>query len=185
MTRGLLGQMVTPDAGNCVTPGAAWALDNGCFNARWTPKKWLAELDRHKDTPKCLFAVVPDVVADAEATDAMWRRWVSAVRRRGYRCAYVAQDGCGDIPADAQVVFLGGTTEWKLGADARAIAEMTKASGRWLHMGRVNTLNRLRRAVSLGCDSVDGTVLAYGPDKNLPILLRFLQIVASEEEGNG
>jgi len=34
----------------------------------------------------------------------------------------------------------------------------------------------LARAASIGCDSVDGTFLAFGPDKNLPQLLRWLRL---------
>jgi hypothetical protein len=34
-------------------------------------------------------------------------------------------------------------------------------------MGRVNSLKRLRIANSFGCDSADGTYLAFGPDINL------------------
>jgi hypothetical protein len=174
---GDLGQMVTPDAGNRPVTGARWALDNGCFNERWTPEKWTVTLDRYQHLAGgCLWAVVPDVVADAAATDRMWARWWAAPMRRGYRCAYVAQNGCRHIPAGARAVFLGGDTAWKLGPEARAIAALAKRLGLWLHMGRVNSLRRLRYAASLGCDSVDGTFLAYGPDRNLPALLRWLRL---------
>lgn len=177
IAHGRLAQMVTPDAGNRLVDGARWALDNGCFSDRWTPERWSATLDQHADrAADCLWAVVPDVVADAEATDRMWARWWSAPMRRGYRLAYVAQNGCRYIPAGASAVFLGGTTEWKLGPEARAVAALAKRLGKWLHMGRVNSLRRLRYAASIGCDSVDGTFLAYGPDRNLPTLLRWLRL---------
>lgn len=42
-------------------------------------------------------------------------------------------------------------------------------------MGRVNSLRRLRLAQAMGCDSADGTYLAYGPDRNLPRLLGWLR----------
>lgn len=141
---GRLGQLVTPNAGNKPIPGACWALDNGCFSDRWTPERWSNTLDRYADTPGCLWATVPDVVGDAEATAVMWRRWWSAPMRRGYRSAWVAQDGAWYIPAGARAVFIGGTTLWKLGADARAFVQTAKARGCWVHMGRVNTLRRLR-----------------------------------------
>jgi hypothetical protein len=41
-------------------------------------------------------------------------------------------------------------------------------------MGRVNSLKRFRAARSMGCDSVDGTYLTFGPDINLPKLLSWL-----------
>lgn len=175
MATGLLGQMVTPDEGKRPVPGARWALDNGCFSARWTPERWLAALERHRDAPGCLFAVVPDVVADADATNTMWCRWLSAVHRHGYRAAYVLQNGCRGIPLGAQAVFIGGDTEWKLGSEARALVAKAKERRLWVHMGRVNSLRRLRYAASIGCDSVDGTFLAFGPDTNMPRLQRYLR----------
>jgi hypothetical protein len=92
-------------------------LDNGCFSATWDMYRWIAELERHMDTPSCLLAVVPDVVADANATFERWARWWAAPLRRGYHCAYVAQDGCRFFPAGAQAPFIGGSTEWKLGPE--------------------------------------------------------------------
>jgi hypothetical protein len=174
---GQLGQIVTPDSGNRVVPGARWILDNGCFGGRWTPERWSHTLERHRATPGCLFAVVADVVADSQATFDMWARWWPAGMRRGYRVAYVAQDGCRFIPAGPKALFIGGSTKWKLGPEARALVGLAKSRGLWVHMGRVNSLKRLRYAEALGCDSVDGTFLTYGPDTNLPRLLRFLRQV--------
>lgn len=178
MRAGLLGQMTTPLSGNQLVPGARWALDNGCFSNRWSERRWLRMLERHAETPDCLFAVVPDVVADAAATDDLWARWAPIVREHGYRPAYVLQNGCRRVPKDADAVFTGGTTEWKLGGDARRLVEGAKATGKWCHMGRVNSLRRLRLAAQDGYDSVDGTFLAYGPDKNLPRLLAYLRLAA-------
>lgn len=44
-------------------------------------------------------------------------------------------------------------------------------------MGRVNSLRRLRHAAAIGCDSADGTYLAFGPDRNLPRLLDWIGAV--------
>lgn len=41
----------------------------------------------------------------------------------------------------------------------------------------MNSLRRLCHAKSIGFDSVDGTLLAYGPDRHLPALLRWLAAV--------
>jgi hypothetical protein len=79
------------------------------------------------------------------------------------------------VPTDADVLFLGGTTEWKLGPDAWRIVERAKADGRWVHMGRVNSWRRFDTARQMGCDSVDGTYLTFGPDTNLPKLLGWLR----------
>lgn len=174
---GALGQMVTPESGNRVVPGARWAMDNGCFSDRWTSARWLAALDRDQNTPGCLWAVVPDVVGNARATNERWARWHGAARNRGYRCAYVLQNGCTSFPP-CSAVFVGGDTAWKLGPEARALVARARAEGLWVHMGRVNSLRRLRYAASIGCDSVDGTYLAFGPEVNLPNLRGWLRRVA-------
>jgi hypothetical protein len=41
----------------------------------------------------------------------------------------------------------------------------------------VNSLRRLRHADTIGCNSVDGTYLADGPNRNLPTLLGWLDQV--------
>lgn len=174
MRSGLLGQMVTPDSGNRLEPGVTWALDNGCFAKRWTAGKWFATLDRYRDEPGCLFAVVPDVVADAAATDARWTRYAPVVHACGYKAAYVLQDGCTAVPDDAAAVFVGGSTEWKLGLDAHRLVRAAVDRGLWAHMGRVNSLRRLRIAAAWGCRSTDGTMLAFGPDLNLLRLTRMV-----------
>jgi len=62
-------------------------------------------------------------------------------------------------------------TEWKLGRAARRMAAEAKARSKWVHMGRVNSERRWKYADAIGCDSVDGTFLTFGPDVNLPRLL--------------
>lgn len=170
MTAGLLGQMVTPNSGNVLEPDVLWALDNGCYGDQWREDRWKATLERYADAPGCLFAVVPDVVCDAAATADRWDRYADTVTGYGYRPAFVTQNGCTETPADADVVFTGGDDTWKLSDEAQALA----AAAEWSHMGRVNTLRRLRFAFFHGYDSVDGTFVAFGPDANLPRLLRYL-----------
>lgn len=183
MSEGLLGQMVTPKAGNRLVDGATFAIDNGVVkivngqpvtDPDWDEGQWLRILDRYAGTPRCLFAVVPDDVGNAAATDERWAHYAPEVRARGYAAAYATQNGCEAIPVDADVLFTGGDDPWKLGHEARRLARVAQHAGLWCHMGRVNTLGRLRLAALDGYDSVDGTTLAFGPDRNLPQLLRWL-----------
>jgi hypothetical protein len=51
-------------------------------------------------------------------------------------------------------------------------------------MGRLNSRRRLRHAAAIGCHSADGTYLAYGPDKNLPKLLGWLNTVGPAKTRN-
>ena len=113
-------------------------------------------------------------LCNCTATNRRWARYHGAVRNRGFRAAYVIQNGCRSIPASAGAVFIGGDDTFKLGLDAARLVRRAKAAGLWVHMGRVNTLRRLRYAALIGCDSVDGTTLAWGPDRNLPSLLRWI-----------
>lgn len=48
----------------------------------------------------------------------------------------------------------------------------------------MNSLRRLTYAAAIGCHSADGTYLAYGPDRNLPTLLRWLRIANTETDGD-
>ena len=98
----------------------------------------------------------------------------------GAPVALAAQNGseCITLPFDDfDVLFLGGDTIWKLGPHARRLTAEARARGKHVHMGRVNSLKRLRYADAIGCDSADGTFLAFGPDRNLPELLGWLRDV--------
>lgn len=180
MTAGQLGQMVTPEQGNRLVAGVPWIMDNGCFSKRWEPRRYFDFLDRAAGTPGCVFAVVPDVVADASGTNRLWGSWHMGLMRRGFRTAYVLQDGATAIPRWCDAVFIGGSTEWKLSDQARELVQLAKRNGLWVHMGRVNSLRRLRIAAAFGCDSADGTFIAFAPDKNLPRMLNWVRTVELE-----
>jgi hypothetical protein len=118
-----------------------------------------------------------------------------------FPAAFVGQNGQEHLPVpwdDFDVLFLGGSAEcpgcryvrplsdlerqhcpscggslaeWKLGQAARDLTAQARALGKPVHMGRVNSLKRLRYAEAIGCDSADGTYVAVAPDKNLPVVL--------------
>lgn len=158
----------------------SWAADNGCFAAKWDAAKWLRWLTARAGSTSCLFAVVPDVVGDHGATLERWHQWHRTVADLGYRPAFVAQNGCTalTVPWDeCGAVFLGGDNEFKLGPDAHAIVAEANRRGIWAHMGRVNSLRRMKVAKAMGCDSVDGTLLAFGPDVHTPRLVQWLRLV--------
>jgi hypothetical protein len=113
---------------------------------------------------ECLFVTVPDVVADAVATAKLFEVWWRALARRGLPAALVAQDGLEHLDRwlsmawpRIDALFLGGSTDWKLGPTAEALVAAAKDRGKWVHMGRVSSSRRIRYAASIGCDSVDGT----------------------------
>jgi hypothetical protein len=165
--------------------GWPWAADNDCFRgfdhvafekmldrivpvAGWLPDRVgdTMRLVQPRHTTGCKFVAVPDVVGDFVATAHKFEVWAPAVQRRGLRAALVLQDGAEhggrwlDIALACRVdaVFIGGTTEWKLGPYAAALAREAKRRGRWVHWGRVNSERRIRHVIATGaCDSIDGT----------------------------
>lgn len=178
MTAGVIGCIVTPAQGNRIPDDAPWCADNGLGPRRdGTPgtglpaDKWLAWLTARvtDDTrPRCLFAVAPDVVGDAAATLAASLPWLPRIRDLGIPAAFVAQDGAehpDHAPPwdDFDVLFVGGSTDWKLGPHAAALVAEARRRGKRTHMGRVNTGKRFRYADALGCDTADGTILAMFP----------------------
>lgn len=181
MAAGTLSTILTPKQGNVLPGGVEWCADNGCFgkgypgDAEWFA--WLAAFTPEQ-VSRCRFAVAPDVVGDAAGTLARSTPWLARVRELGFPVAYVAQNGQEALPVpwDAfDALFLGGDTEWKLGPAARELVRQAKARGKWVHMGRVNSARRMRYAAAIGCDSADGTYIAFGPDVNLPTVLRWLR----------
>jgi hypothetical protein len=173
------GWMRTPNMGNRLLPGP-WGVDTGCYSAggerSFNVTRYLEWLAAQPLGP-CLFATAPDKVGDPVTT---WERSapiLPELRKLGVRAALVGQDGLETLPVawDAfDCFFIGGSTAWKLGPGAAALAREARRRGKWVHMGRVNSGRRYAYAAELGCDSVDGTFLAYGPTKNLPRLLSWV-----------
>jgi len=166
-----IGVMLSFNAGKQGINGHnIFAADNGCFVQpdKYSDKgfiNWLKKLD----AKSCLFATAPDVVGDAEATRLRAYPMLKIIRELGFQASYVCQDGERPDLIDWEKmdsVFIGGSTEWKLSQAAGDIIAEGKRRSKWVHMGRVNSFKRLRLAAVLGCDSVDGTFLAFGPDKN-------------------
>lgn len=144
-----------------VRQDAHFAIDNGAFtqfNAAAFRSLLKREfLNRHL----CRFVACPDVVGDARRTLECFEFWSKELA--GWRLALVAQDGleCVPIPWDQiDTIFIGGTTEWKLGKHAEAVIKAAQILGKWVHVGRVNTPERFDKFENLGVDSIDGTGIA-------------------------
>jgi len=136
---------------------------------------WLQGIGE-EHVPRCDFATAPDVVGDWDATWERSRDVLPLLRSLGYPAAIVLQDGAADLQWDAfDAVFVGGTTAWKESTAAGALCASARQRGKWVHMGRVNSMRRLCIAQEFGCDSVDGTFLAFGPKANMPRLIRWMQ----------
>jgi hypothetical protein len=182
MTAGRLGMIASPACGHRVQPGWNWCADNSVFAGHYPGDepylRWLAHRTGH--AARCAFATAPDVIADGAATLRRSAPVLPRIRDLGYPAALVLQDGMEDLRSPwgtFDAAFIGGTTAWKLGPAAADLAAEARGRGLWVHLGRVNSLKRLRYAASIGAHSADGTYLAFGPDRNLPTLLRWLDDV--------
>jgi hypothetical protein len=178
---GTLALLNTPKSAYTIADGWTWAADNGAFGKGYPgDDAWLLWLDSFtpEQRTRCLFAVAPDVVADHDATLARSLPWLPVIREMGYPAAFVLQDGAtvDTVPWDEfAVAFVGGSTDWKLGQQARELIAAAQERGKRVHIGRVNSERRYRAFAALGVDSCDGTYLAFGPDKNLPNVLAWLR----------
>lgn len=179
------GVLAQPRAANIgpIKEGRSWAYDNDCFNGGFEPWKWSTTL--HKLLPyrrSCLFVVAPDVVGDAMKTKSLWYNWLPTLKALKLPLAFVAQNGQAalDLPEDATWLFIGGDDSFKLGDEGRECVRQAKERGMKVHMGRVNSLKRLRYAKALGCDTIDGTYVCFGKDKNTPKLSNMMRTVLSE-----
>jgi len=174
-----LGHLVTPNNRNgmasLVKTGLSWAADNGAFKG-FEPdsfRRFLAKVAGH---PRCLFVACPDALCDPMTTAERFDEW--APRIEGLQpVAFVGQDGQEDLPLPwdrFDAYFIGGSTRWKLSRSSFDLAHEAKSRGKWVHMGRVNSLRRMEVAHEMGCDSLDGSSASMFGDKYIHKYLRWL-----------
>lgn len=132
--------------------------------------RFLEKMQAKRD--RCLFVVAPDVVADAIATLERFRYWGCRIKAAGWPVAFAAQDGQESLefPPEFDTLFVGGSTEWKMGKGAEQCICRAQELRKWIHVGRVNSQIRIRHFQLMNVDSVDGTCLVYGPDVNRWVL---------------
>lgn len=160
-----------------------WAADNAQYappgeTPTVTVDRWWSWLTK-QDPTGARFASAPDVVADWPATWAKSRPWLERIRGLGFPAALVAQDGMtvADVRGTADewdVLFVGGSTAWKLGHVVVDLVAEAKALGRAVHAGRVNSHRRLFHFAAIGADTADGNFLGRAPDVNVPRMLAWL-----------
>ena len=188
------GLLLTPSSGirqHFLDVGSIFAAENECFTKgdKFDLSKYLDFLRRLIPFQNnCLFATAPDVVADAKATWERSEKVLEQIRNLGFPAALVAQDGMEDLPIHwhkFDALFVGGSTAWKLSENSFWLIREAKKRGKWAHLGRVNSKMRLRIAEQAGCDSADGTYLAFAPKVNLPKLENWLNSVNREPSLKG
>lgn len=169
----IFGQLRTPLTNYrwCERP---YGIDNGCFT-RFDESKFLRIVQQAKSSlPHPIFVTMPDIVGDAKLTLQLFKEWKP--RLGPLSKALVLQDGIEShqIPwADIQAVFIGGSDDFKNSQNAINICKAAKILGKWVHVGRVNTPERVLRFAGIA-DSIDGSGISKY-DHMLESVLRTIQ----------
>ena len=146
------------------------AIDNGRFTEAgrrlFCPEEYTRMIREGLELAgdNLLFATAPDVPFDWHAPLKLSRPWLGRIRGFGAAAALVAQEGMTPetIPWDEfDCLFIGGRDDFKEGPLVRDACREARRRGKWVHMGRVNGLRRLRIAMDFAVDSVDGTYLLH------------------------
>ena len=179
---GSVGVLVGPSYGTKVPidPWMPFCLDNDAFTAwrdkkPWDEEAWRNFLARIRMTGlKPIWVAVPDSVGNRQETLSKWAKFEPAISQLGWPKAFCVQDGmtpC-DVPASADVVFVGGTDVWKF----RNLRSWTENFSR-VHCARVNSPEKIELCEELGCESVDGTGWFRDPSRadKLPALKFFIE----------
>ena len=142
-------------------PECHFAIDNGAYS-RFERDNFLSLLERERPRRDlCRFVCAPDVVGSARRTLEAFDHWEPKLA--GWPLALVAQDGQEALPIPWErisALFIGGSTDWKLGPAAAQCVKAAGVIGKWCHVGRVNTPGRWEYFEQLGADSTDGTGLS-------------------------
>lgn len=167
---GRIGSLVSPGWWKTPVPFAPYALDNGAFKG-FQAERFIKLCEKAKRHQPPLWVAVPDCVADRDETLRLWDEWARRVADYRWPLAFVVQDGMTpeDVPAQADVVFVGGSDRWKF----RNLHLWTENFKR-VHVGRVNTERHLWQAQDSGAESCDGTGWFRDVHEELPKLIRFL-----------
>ena len=144
--------------------GFPYALDNGawsCFQrgVAFDEGAFLAALEALGTGAE--FVVVPDIVAGGLDSLKFSEQWLPRLEGVGCRRLVAVQDGMAPWDVEpllgpAVGIFVGGSTEWKWGS-LPYWAALARRRRCYLHVGRVNTANKIRECARVGADSFDGT----------------------------
>lgn len=156
-----LGTLIAIHKSEITPPPIPFVLDNGaysCFlnNQPFDLDYYYQRLDNYlrRCQKKPLWLLVPDKVGSKPETLKMWKCCSSYLKKYNIPLAFAVQDGMlkDDVPNEGVVIFVGGSTEWKL----KTIPYWTHYFEN-VHVARVNAWNRLCYCLENKVTSIDGT----------------------------
>lgn len=180
-----------PNVGRLLTPvlrtnhllDSYTAMDN-CAYSNWNPKRFGHTLLTFSSRATSFkWVAVPDVVGDAQETLKRFEKWHKTISGLGYPLAFVAQDGLiqEQVPWERiSCIFIGGTDDYKLSQEAYNLCKQAKVLRKLVHIGRVNSLERIKRFEDV-MDSFDGLSFSKYSRSNLPRVLRYLESLNIEK----
>lgn len=107
------------------------------------------------------WVATPDIVGGGLDSLNLSLKWLPWVLRHTKRALIPVQDGMveddvRDLLSDRVGIFIGGSTPWKLSSMARW-CRLAKEKNVWCHVGRVNSMQRIKRCQMAGATPFDGT----------------------------
>ncbi|APA90252.1 hypothetical protein BJG93_34635 (plasmid) [Paraburkholderia sprentiae WSM5005] len=168
--------LLSPKGSSLRSEGMPYALDNGAWTAYqqgqpFDEGSFLRAVDLVGERAEWI--VLPDVVQGGMASLEFSLAWKERLRGIPTKVLIAVQDGVQleDVAHElspAVGIFIGGSTEWKE-ATAGAWGSLARRRNCHLHVGRVNTVRRIKICAAAGANSIDGTsVSRYA--KTLPKL---------------
>ncbi len=172
------GFLVTPRCACplAACPGAVVGVDNDRFNACYSESAFVRAVENVLPyAERVRFVTAPDVVCDGAATLREFAHWEPRLRPYGLPLALALQNGMtsSSIPwAALQAVFVGGDDEFKDSLATAGLIREAQRRGKWVHVGRCNTVRRFQWFGALGVDSIDGSGFARFQDSQIDIYER-------------
>ena len=183
-----IGWLISPGGWRRPPSWLPVALDNGAFGAftrgeEFDVAAWKQHIELAHTQCQPLWMVVPDVVADRTRTMEAFRKWQPYLAEKypNTPLAFAVQDGMtkDDVPPESEVVFIGGTTEWKW----KNMKHFTTHFPR-VHAARVGTERLLHMAHNAGCESADSTGFTRGGEHRIAGLHRYLEETTNGKKHN-
>jgi len=161
---------ITPLQQYASLPPLPYAIDNGAWSCHLQNHTFAKIEDRFTQLvdrwgQNADFIIVPDIVAGGLESLAFSLEWLPKIKTPLRLLA--VQDGMKHHHIERHLkknigIFVGGSTEWKLKTIGYwgNLAKRTKA---YIHVGRVNTAQRITACLDADIDSFDGTSVTKFP----------------------